>query len=172
MKTVELPIGKLQAHTQNARTHDLAVIKESLQRFGQYRAIVVQAEPHVGKHTGRKLIRRVSRIVTLPDYQGVGIGMALLEVTAAMHKALDYRPRIATSHPAMMASLNRSRRWAMVAAPQRSTLDHSMDHAHAHLNVKRATRRLVASFEYVGDAMDAPDARRLRECHARLEQPA
>jgi ParB-like chromosome segregation protein Spo0J len=51
VKTVELPIGKLQPHTQNARTHDLAVIKESLQRFGQYRAIVVQAEPHAGKHT-------------------------------------------------------------------------------------------------------------------------
>jgi len=34
---------------------------------------------------GRKNHWRISRIVTLPDYQGVGIGMAVAEAVAEMH---------------------------------------------------------------------------------------
>ena len=34
---------------------------------------------------GRKNRWRISRIVTLPDYQGIGIGMAVMEAIAALH---------------------------------------------------------------------------------------
>lgn len=40
--TVDLPINQLEAHPQNAKTHDVDLLRESLRRYGQYRAIVVQ----------------------------------------------------------------------------------------------------------------------------------
>ena len=35
---------------------------------------------------GRKNRWRISRIVTLPDYQGIGIGMAVAEAVAELHR--------------------------------------------------------------------------------------
>ena len=36
---------------------------------------------------GRKNRWRISRMVTLPDYQGLGIGMAVAEAVADLHRA-------------------------------------------------------------------------------------
>ena len=55
-------------------------------------------------HRGR---RRISRIVTLPDYQGVGIGKRLLNFVADRYKQQGLRVSIGTSHPAMIHSLRR-----------------------------------------------------------------
>jgi hypothetical protein len=48
--TVELGLDDLKPHPQNARTHDLAVIRESLERHGQFRAIVARRAGR-GRHT-------------------------------------------------------------------------------------------------------------------------
>jgi ParB-like chromosome segregation protein Spo0J len=42
LETIELPVGELEPHPQNAKTHDLELLKESITRFGQYRSLVVQ----------------------------------------------------------------------------------------------------------------------------------
>lgn len=42
IETTELAITELEPHPQNAKTHDLELLKESVRRFGQYRALVVQ----------------------------------------------------------------------------------------------------------------------------------
>lgn len=64
---------------------------------------------------GHAGVRRVSRIVTLPDFQGVGIGMAMLNTVAAITLADPSvkRVTITTGHPAMMRGLERSRRWRL-----------------------------------------------------------
>ena len=41
---------------------------------------------------GRKNRWRISRIVTLPDYQGIGIGMAVAEAVAELHLARGAPP--------------------------------------------------------------------------------
>jgi GNAT superfamily N-acetyltransferase len=60
---------------------------------------------------GHKNVRRVSRIVTLPDYQGVGIGKALLNFVAERYKTAGHRMTIGTSHPAMIQSLLKDKQW-------------------------------------------------------------
>jgi GNAT superfamily N-acetyltransferase len=64
---------------------------------------------------GRAGERRVSRIVVLPDYQGVGVGRAFLNAVAELHAAQGQLLRITTSHPAMIAALARSPDWRLTA---------------------------------------------------------
>jgi len=64
---------------------------------------------------GRKNHWRISRLVVLPDYQGVGIGTAVLETVAELYRSWGRRVSITASHPAMVGHLRRSRRWRVVA---------------------------------------------------------
>lgn len=63
-------------------------------------------------HAGR---RRIHRLVTLPDFQGVGIGSRLLDHVANFEKESGHRVNITTSHPAVIAHCRRSSRWKAVA---------------------------------------------------------
>ena len=102
--------------------------------------------------------RRISRSVCLPDYQGVGIGMALNEQTAAMWKALGTRTSIVSTHPAVIGSMNRSPNWALTRKPSR------VGPAGRTGRLKDTSwRRLTASFEYIGPALDTNEAQRMRD---------
>ena len=63
---------------------------------------------------GHKRRRRISRIVTLPDYQGIGIGMKVAETVAELHRGEGCRVNLTASHPAVMAHCRRSPRWRAV----------------------------------------------------------
>jgi len=63
---------------------------------------------------GFKNRKRVSRIVVLPDYQGLGIGAAFMEGIAAMYVAQGQRFSITASHPAIIAHCKRSPLWTAV----------------------------------------------------------
>ncbi|MEO0531943.1 MAG: GNAT family N-acetyltransferase, partial [Planctomycetota bacterium] len=58
--------------------------------------------------------RRFSRIVTLPDYQGVGIGMQTVEAVADLQLAEGLRVNVTSSHPALIGHCQRSPRWRTV----------------------------------------------------------
>lgn len=64
---------------------------------------------------GRILHRRITRLVTLPDFQGVGIGRATLDAVAAIQHAEGYRMSITTGHPAMIAALRRAEGWSLLS---------------------------------------------------------
>ena len=98
--------------------------------------------------------KREHRTVTLPDYQGVGIGQALATHIASMWKALGYRASSTTTHPAYVAARLRSPVWRMIREPSL---------AGSHSRVRHAVTRLTAGFEYVGPPGDATTARRLME---------
>src|SRR5262249_3313940 len=55
--------------------------------------------------------RREHRTVTLPDFQGIGIGNAFANTIAAMWKCFGYRAVSTTTHPAMIAYRHRSSLW-------------------------------------------------------------
>jgi hypothetical protein len=97
--------------------------------------------PFVG--TGPRA-RREHRTVTLPDYQGVGIGNALSALVASLWKGLGYRALSTTTHPAMIAARRRSSLWRQTR--QRSFAQGGDRLAHA-------TTRFTAGFEYVGPAL-------------------
>lgn len=96
--------------------------------------------------------RREHRTVTLPDYQGLGIGNVLSAKIAALWKGLGYRAVSTTTHPAMIRSRLRSPLWVMRRRPSLAGRGDVMKHA---------TTRLTAGFEYVGPALPTAVARTL-----------
>lgn len=106
--------------------------------------------PFVGK--GPRT-RREHRTVTLPDYQGAGIGNALSDFIASLWAGLGYRARSTTTHPAMMRSRHASSNWHMHRAPAFAS-GHERD-------LKHATTRLTASFTYIGKPLPPAMARAL-----------
>jgi GNAT superfamily N-acetyltransferase len=92
--------------------------------------------------------RREHRTVTLPDFQGVGIGNAVSDTIASMWKALGYRAISTTTHPAMIRSRCRSPHWRMTRGPALASGREKKLTALRH-----ATTRLTAGFEYIGPAL-------------------
>lgn len=60
---------------------------------------------------GRAGWRRISRLVVLPDYQGIGIGGRFCTAVAELLAGQGHRVSITTGHPAMIAFLRRSDEW-------------------------------------------------------------
>jgi ABC-type polar amino acid transport system ATPase subunit/GNAT superfamily N-acetyltransferase len=99
--------------------------------------------------------RREHRTVTLPDYQGVGIGNALSDFAASLWAGLGYRAISTTTHPAMIRARLRSANWHMHRAPA---------FASAHEGrLRHATTRLTAGFRYIGSPLPYAAARALLE---------
>ncbi len=97
--------------------------------------------------------KREHRTVTLPDYQGIGLGNAVSDAVASLWTALGYRAISTTTHPAMIRSRSRSKNWKMHRAP---SLASSNRDVYLH-----ATTRLTAGFEYVGPSLDYSTAQSL-----------
>ena len=95
---------------------------------------------------GAKKRWRISRIVTLPDYQGVGIGTAVTEAVADVHRAQGDRVNITASHPAMIAHCRRSARWRAIGV--RKTGSRSARRFIS--NYRTSSGRATVSFEYLG----------------------
>jgi ABC-type lipoprotein export system ATPase subunit len=98
---------------------------------------------HFTKYGGR----REHRTVTLPDFQGIGIGQALSNFCASLWKALGHRATSTTTHPALIASRLRSSHWRMLRRPALATTRQDGTFRHA-------STRLTAGFEYIGPAPD------------------
>ena len=87
---------------------------------------------------------RVSRLVTLPDYQGVGIGGAVLDAVCHQARQTGKRVTITTGHPAMIRRLGNSPRWRR----RRITRAGVGKNTHRAYAGCQAAARAVASFEY------------------------
>jgi ABC-type lipoprotein export system ATPase subunit len=101
--------------------------------------------------------RREHRTVTLPDYQGVGIGMALSGFCASLWKGIGLRATSTTTHPAFIAARMRSRDWRMVRKPSLAAACGERRRPH----IRHAGSRLTAGFEYVGPGLDPQLARQI-----------
>jgi len=89
---------------------------------------------------------RISRIVTLPDYQGVGIGGRFLDTLCELYRSQGKRITIVGSHPSILSHCKRSPLW----------MGRAIDHAGTVIRDKNkpamtVRKRTTASFEYVGD---------------------
>jgi GNAT superfamily N-acetyltransferase len=85
--------------------------------------------------------------VTLPDYQGVGIGTRLAEAVAELHRESGCRINVTASHPALLAHCTRSDHWRTV----RVLLRGSGDARRFIGNYRSSAGRSVVSFEYLGN---------------------
>jgi GNAT superfamily N-acetyltransferase len=93
---------------------------------------------------------RLHRLVCLPDYQGVGIGVALSDFVSSVLAATGKPVTRAASHPSVVAHCARSSKWQMFRAPSINR-KHGGKLAH---DGTHSAERLTASFRYCGAAAD------------------
>ena len=99
---------------------------------------------------GRRGHWRISRIVTLPDYQGIGIGLRVAEAVAQVHRADGHRLSITASHPAVISHCRHSSHWRTVRVQP-----HGSQGARFIRGYRSSAGRAVVSFEYLGGPIDA-----------------
>lgn len=61
-----------------------------------------------------------SRLVTLPDFQGLGLAMALVDTLGAAYAAVGLRVHTYPAHPSLVRTFDRSPAWSMKARPANS----------------------------------------------------
>ena len=98
---------------------------------------------------GRRQHWRITRLVTLPDFQGIGIGTRVAEAVAELHRAECCRLSVTASHPALVAHCRRSPLWRARGVKQLGSRG-----PHGFANAYRTSAgRAVASFEYMGTSV-------------------
>lgn len=107
--------------------------------------------PHPTAHD----IMGVSRLVTLPDWQGLGLAMVLVAQLGAAYKGIGKRLHTYPAHPALIRSFDHAKEWKLVKAPG----THSAK-AGATSTAKMGGRA-CAVFEYVAASMPRPEAEAL-----------
>ena len=90
--------------------------------------------------------RRIHRLVTLPDFQGIGIGSRLLDHVAGIEQATGKRVNITSSHPAIIAHCRGSPRWKTVAVRRSGASGRQSKAGHA---IRSSRGRATVSFEFV-----------------------
>lgn len=116
-------------------------------------------------HPHSSNMKREHRTVTLPDYQGIGIGNVLSAYIGSMCKGIGMRYVSITSHPAMMRSRAKSASWKMIAKPNASSKTFP---SRGEVQISKGgggtngfSGRFRATFEYIGSAMDKSEAKLL-----------
>jgi ABC-type transport system involved in cytochrome c biogenesis ATPase subunit len=107
-------------------------------------------------HAQAKNIKGLSRLVTLPDWQGLALGPILAEKMGAAYKGAGFRFRTYPAHPALIrAFAHRSDLWRLTKrggdfSPRAGAT-----------STAAMGGRPCAVFEYIGGAMDSEAAKRL-----------
>jgi len=103
---------------------------------------------------GQKNRIRISRLVAMPEYQGIGIGVALLDWCAQRYHELGKRVGIVASHPAVIRHCERSRTWCLAKVWRTGTPPHA-----SRMGTPREPKptrrpfngRPVVGFEFLGE---------------------
>lgn len=124
------------------------------------------------KHRG---VMGFSRIVTLPDYQGLGLGYFISDTVASIYTGMGYRVNNYPAHPSMIRVLDRSPRWKLMKRPASFSVESQ--------SIEKLTKRLQsqnllssgwmvrmgsrpnATFRYVGPPMDRDKAEAMAQWH-------
>ena len=126
------------SHTHNNAAHVyLATINDEIAGF---LSVLHLPHPHV------KNIKKVHRLVILPDYQGAGFGIKFLEEIGKIYKKEKWRFTIKTSAPSLIYALKKRTQWRCTQYGRhkggKSGLIHSSDDKN-----QTSKHRLTASFE-------------------------
>lgn len=107
--------------------------------------------PHRSKEAQR--IRRVRRLVVLPDWQGLGIGTRMEEWLAEFYCARGFRFRSVTAHPGLIRYYLRSPRWRVDTRAGQMTIS-SGKNANKSLADHQASARMLLTYAF--EYMPAP----------------
>ncbi|MDO4558091.1 MAG: GNAT family N-acetyltransferase [Planctomycetia bacterium] len=95
---------------------------------------------------GVRGMKRISRLVTLPDYQGLGIGTRFVEEICRLYRSDGYRIGLTTGHHAMISHARRSALWRCSAVRRTG----SASRPGFIPGYRGSSGRSVVSFEYTG----------------------
>tara|TARA_R110002020_G_scaffold6340_1_gene26685 strand:+ start:667 stop:1704 length:1038 start_codon:yes stop_codon:yes gene_type:complete len=101
-------------------------------------------------------IQGVSRVVTLPDYQGLGLAFVLMATVGAAYKAIGKRLHTYPAHPSLIRAFGRSSDWIMIKRPGGFSPRRG-----SSSTVGGFGSRPCAVFRYVGEGMNSKEARAL-----------
>ena len=108
-------------------------------------------------HAHVKNLKGGSRLVTLPDWQGLGLAFCLLDTVSSTYSALGYRMRCYPAHPPFIRSYARSKSWRCIVLPGKRLRPQGASGSIKNL----VKQRPCAVFEYVGEKLDVESARTL-----------
>lgn len=102
-------------------------------------------------HPVAKNIQSLSRVVVLPDYQGLGLGAhSFTETLARICDANGKRFAVSTSHPALVKTWASSQNWTMTGAPKFAT----KPGATSTLAMVKGQHRRIAHFQWRGGSFN------------------
>jgi energy-coupling factor transporter ATP-binding protein EcfA2 len=93
--------------------------------------------------------RRISRIVVLPDFQGIGLATKFMNAIAGGLKTQGLLTYITTSHPALIRALNYSDKWEMIRKPSRVAQRGRTSSISSRIGLSRS--RITSGFRYAGE---------------------
>lgn len=105
----------------------------------------------------------ISRVVTLPDWQGLGLAFVLMDNLGAAYRAAGCKLHMYPAHLSLIRSFDRSRHWELVARPRIESTQGGP--RSSMVGQWRSGGRPNAVFRYVGPAMsDEAQAAALFRC--------
>lgn len=108
-------------------------------------------------HPKRRGLFGISRIVTLPDYQGLGLAFVLMDALGAAYRGVGRSLRMYPAHPPFVRAMDRSKSWALTKKP-------GLFSTRTVVTVSGSMGgRPCAVFEYCGPEMEPNQARTLIE---------
>ena len=95
-------------------------------------------------HPKLKGYKKVHRLVILPDYQGAGIGLTLLNEVGKIYKNEKFRYSIVTSAPSLINALKRSNLWVCKHFGRKQKQQAALNRG---VGAMGSPERITASFE-------------------------
>lgn len=136
-----------------------ADLNHSAQCFGLFAGETLTGFCGIFRNPGRSSARpvyRVSRIVILPDWQGLGLAFVMLDALGGWFKAIGKTLHNYPAHPGFIRAHDRSRKWSLRKNPGM--------YVDAEKNARGVGRaRPCAVFRYSGPAGDVETARKMIE---------
>lgn len=97
-------------------------------------------------HPITRNLKKIHRLVVLPDFQGIGLGKILLDYIAKMYAEKNNKVMITTSHPAMRKMLDRAANWELKRCGR---IRPNRGNAKKSLNQTISFKRITASYEFL-----------------------
>lgn len=90
----------------------------------------------------------INRIVVIPEFQGFGLAIKMMNIIAEIQKNNNYKTRIVTSLKPFIISLNKTKKWKLKRMNRISSGSGSGS-IHNKKNINSFSyNRITASFEY------------------------
>ena len=89
----------------------------------------------------------ISRIVVLPDFQGLGIGKTLINYISSLYASIDSKMYIRTVNPAIGIALKNDKNWIPTSKNMKEITDSTQP---KDTMGKKRLRRLSYSYKYEG----------------------